>query len=60
MKKTKINSEKDTVKILQDKTDWSKVYNKSQSTADREAITDTENPVLRNVRFDRLSKDSKK
>lgn len=56
MKKTKINSEKDVSKKIQDKTDWAKVYKKLQANVDREAAADTENPVLKNARFYRLNK----
>lgn len=56
MKKTKINSEKDISKKIQDKTDWPKVYKKPQENVDREAAADTENPILKNVRFYRVNK----
>ena len=56
MKKTKIDPEKDVSIRVQDKTDWSKVYKKSQASVDREAATDIENPILKNVRFSRINK----
>jgi len=47
-------SEKDIKAIkVQDKTDWNKVYNTSQPIVDREAYQDSENPVLKNVRFEK-------
>ena len=45
----KIDSDK--AKITQDKTDWKKVINSSQSAADIESVKDTENPVLTNKKF---------
>ena len=53
MKKTKIDPERDVSIRVQDKTDWSKVYKKSQASVDREAAMDIENPILKNVRFSR-------
>ncbi|MFK5949246.1 MAG: hypothetical protein QM500_10820 [Methylococcales bacterium] len=39
----------------QDKTDWKKIYNQTQATADRKAGEDTENPVMKNAKFKRLN-----
>lgn len=56
MKKTKIDSVKYVSIRLQDKTDWSNVYKKSQASVDREAATDIDNPILKNGRFSRINK----
>jgi len=55
MTKTKVSSNLDISKRIQDKTDWNKVYNKTQIEADREAAQDKENPILKNVRFKKLN-----
>ncbi len=39
----------------QNKTDWKKIYNQTQATADREARQDTENPILKNAKFKKLN-----
>jgi len=53
--KTKVSSRVDVSKQTLDKTDWNKVYNKSQPEIDREAVQDNENPVLKNARFKKLN-----
>ncbi len=58
MLKTKVSSNLDISKRTQNKTDWKKIYNKTQSEADREAAQDKENPVLKNVRFKKLNNDN--
>lgn len=58
MTTTKVSSTGDSLKNLQDKTDWSKVYKKPQSVVDKEAVSDKENPILKGARSKRL-KDSK-
>ena len=56
MTKIDTNSKDIISKKAQDKTDWKKVYSKSQHTIDREAQQDTENPVLKNATFKRMKK----
>ena len=55
MAKIKINLKNNLSKKAQDKTNWIKIYNQSQSTADRVASQDAENPVLKNTRFKRIN-----
>jgi len=55
MKITKVNPKTDISKILQDKTDWKRVYQKTQSSVDIDALNDTENPVLKDARIKRLN-----
>ena len=45
MKTTKVNSKSVKNGVLQDKTDWSQVYDKSQDVVDREAAKDTDNRI---------------
>ena len=52
---TKVSSKSAESKTNQDKTDWNKIYNKPQSTVDREAAKDSENPVLSKSRFKRIN-----
>lgn len=58
MKKIKISPRNENFKQVQDKTDWVSVYKKSQTTVDREAAADQENPILKNARFSRMNKNS--
>ena len=43
-----------------DKTNRKKVYQKSQSIADIEALKDNENPILKNARVRRLNETNKR
>ena len=56
MKTTKVNSKSVKNGVLQDKTDWSQVYDKSQDVVDREAAKDTDNPILKKSKFKRANK----
>lgn len=47
-------------KMTQDKTDWKKVRNSSQTAADAEALKDLENPVLTNKKFVKSEKPANK
>ncbi|MDH5181310.1 MAG: hypothetical protein OEZ39_08180 [Gammaproteobacteria bacterium] len=58
MKKVVVNKGKIVQGQCQDKTDWKRVYNETQSNVDRNAKADNENPVLTKARFHRL-KDNK-
>ena len=55
MKITKINSKTDLSKMLQDKTDWKRVYQTSQSSADLKALKDDENPIIKTGKVRRLN-----
>jgi hypothetical protein len=59
MKITKVNPSTDISKMHQDKTDWKKVYQKSQSIADIEAKNDKENPIIKNGRVRKLNESTK-
>lgn len=59
MKITKVNPKTGISKILQDKTDWKRVYQKSQAMADIEALQDEENPILKNARIRKLNETKK-
>lgn len=59
MKITKVNPDTDISKIYQDKTDWKKLYQKSQSIIDIEAKNDKENPVIKNARVRKLNESKK-
>ncbi len=55
MTKFKKNSNNNPSIKAQDKTDWKKIYNQSQASADRDAAQDKENPILKKSQFKRLS-----
>jgi len=54
MTKNKMSYKYDPSKKVLDKTDWQKLYRQTQLEADREALQDKENPVLKKARFRRL------
>jgi hypothetical protein len=51
---TKISSEAVKTKIIQDKTDWQKVYRQPQTQVDSEAQKDQENPIIKIGKIRRL------
>jgi hypothetical protein len=52
---TKVNSEPVKSKVLQDKTDWKKVYRQPQSQVDSEAQKDKDNPIIKSGKIRRLN-----
>lgn len=52
---TKISSETVKSKVIQDKTDWKKVYQQPQAQVDSEAQRDKENPIIKAGKVRRLN-----
>lgn len=52
---TKVSSKDLKDKFIQDKTDWKRVYQESQTQVDREAQADAENPVINTGKVRRLN-----
>ena len=54
MSKTRITKEEANNKIINDKTNWNEILGKPQDKVDFEALSDKENPVLKEPKFNRL------
>lgn len=52
---TKVSSKDLKDKFIQDKTDWKRVYQESQTQVDREAQADAENPTINTGKVRRLN-----
>jgi hypothetical protein len=54
-KTTKVNSDEYKNKFIQDKTDWKRVYQKTQTQVDHEAQIDKDNPIVKFGKVRRLN-----